>query len=123
MRRMSPESARRWSALSVADLEAKSRKSFGVQTRIDLSRFMRSRMPRLRSRFGPRRGELVCPIFVDIFRTDPHRTSCPINVYIFRTNPMVPHKERGRKLGEHRERRAPPDGRLEYHQGLEVYLI
>src|SRR5215469_8777879 len=71
MRRRSPESARRWRALSTADRAPRSRKSFGVQTSMDLSRRIRSRIARLRSRFGPRRGGAVCPIFVDIFRTDP----------------------------------------------------
>ncbi len=71
MRRMSPASARRWSALSMADLPPRSRKSFGVQTRTDLSCLMRSRMLRLRLRFAPRCGDVVCPIFVCIFRTVP----------------------------------------------------
>src|SRR5438552_2159574 len=67
MRRMSLVRARRWSALSIADLEPRSRRSFGVQTRIDLSRIMRFKMPALRSRFGPRRGRLASLIFVGMF--------------------------------------------------------
>src|ERR1041384_6249352 len=85
MRRISPESARRWSALSTADRVPRSRKSFGVQTQADWSRRMRSRTARLRSRLGPRRADVVCPIFVDIFRTDHLDLVCPKNVHIFRT--------------------------------------
>src|SRR6266851_6040659 len=86
MRRMSPAIARRWSALSMADLAPRSRKSFGVQTRMDLSRLMRSRMLRLRSRFGPRCGNVVCPMFVGISDRS-FGLARPKNVYIFRTNP------------------------------------
>src|SRR4051812_26329793 len=75
----------------MADLVPRSSRSFGVQTRVDLPRFMRSRMLRLRSRLGPRCNSVFCPICVRIVRPEPTLSS-PKNVYIFRTNPEY-HKE------------------------------
>src|SRR5579864_6912461 len=98
MRRRSPESVRRWRALSTAERAPRSRKSFGVQTNMDLSRVMRSRMARLRSRLEARRGGVVCPIFVDIFRTAPQCVR-PKNVYSFRTNSGYHRRNRNWKAG------------------------